>query len=105
VTVVVVSTFRAHEGKVQQTVAVLTELVERAHDEPGCLTYALHRDPTDPRTMVIVGRWTSKIALESHFQQPYLRAIGDRGAELLEASPTLHVLEPVALGDPMKGSL
>ena len=103
--VVVVATFKAREGKVEEVIAGLSSVIEQTHGEAGCLSYALHRDANDPDTLVLVERWTSQVALESHFQQPYMAGLGELAAELLAAPPALHFCTPLPLGDPVKGAL
>ncbi len=103
--VVVVATFKAKEGKVDDVIAALTPVIEQTHDEAGCLSYALHRDVNDADTLVLVERWTSQVALESHFQQPYMASLGEAAAELLAAPPGLFFCSPLPVGDALKGTL
>ena len=49
-------------------------------------------------------RWTSQVALESHFQQPHMVEILARVPELLEGAPVITPYEPLPAGDPAKGS-
>lgn len=103
--VVVVASFKAREGKVEEVIAGLTPVIEQTHGEAGCLSYALHRDTNDPDTLVLVERWTSQVALESHFQQPYMAGLGELAADLLAEPPVLRFCTPLPAGDPLKGSL
>jgi len=103
--VVVVASFKVQEGRVDEAVTALTPVIEQTHDEAGCLSYALHRDVNDPLRLVLVERWTSQVALESHFQQPYLESLGQMAADLLSEPPTLHFCTPVPVGDDLKGTL
>ncbi len=103
--VIVVATFRAREGRAEEVIAGLTPVIEQTHAEAGCLAYALHRDVNDPQTLVLIERWTSQVALESHFQQPYMAGIGELAAELLAEPPQLHFCTPLPAGDPVKGAL
>jgi quinol monooxygenase YgiN len=103
--VVVVATFKAREGKVDEVIAAITPVIEQTHDEAGCLSYALHRDVNDSDTLVIVERWTSQVALESHFQQPYMAALGAAAGELLASPPGLFFCSPLPIGDVTKGTL
>jgi quinol monooxygenase YgiN len=103
--VVVVASFKVQDGRVEEAIAALAPVIEQTHDEPGCLSYALHRDVNDPLRLVLVERWTSQVALESHFQQPYLEGLGQLAQDLLSEPPTLSFCTPVPLGDDMKGTL
>ena len=103
--VVVVATFKIRDGKEDEALAALSSVIEQTHAEAGCLAYALHRDKRDPRTLVLVERWTSQVALDSHFQQPYVAQLGASAAELVSEPPVIVFTEPVPVGDPMKGAL
>ena len=103
--VVVLATFKVQDGKVDEAIAALTPVIEQTHDEAGCLSYALHRDVNDPQTLVLIERWTSQVALESHFQQPYIATLGAVASELLAEPPSLHFCTPVPVGDEIKGRL
>ena len=103
--VVVVAIFKAKEGSEDALLQGLDDLVSGSHTEAGCLTYALHRDTSDPSVHVLVEHWTSQVALDSHFQQPYVQAIGPMAAELLAEPPIIRFCTPVPVGDPVKGVL
>jgi quinol monooxygenase YgiN len=103
--VVVVATFKVAPGRGEDALAALRSVTEATHAEAGCLTYALHRGADDPDTLVMVEKWTSRVALDSHMQQPYVADLGARAAELLAEPPAIVILEPEVAGDPMKGSL
>ncbi|MCU0313601.1 MAG: antibiotic biosynthesis monooxygenase [Solirubrobacteraceae bacterium] len=103
--VVVVAVFRAKPGRADEVLAGLRPVIEQTHGEAGCLTYALHRDNADPDRLVLVERWTSQVALESHFQQPYMAAVGELAGELLAEPPAIHFCTPLPQGDPVKGAL
>lgn len=103
--ITVVATLITREGQEAAALEALTEAVRATHDEAGNLVYALHRDSQDPRVFVIVERWTSPVALESHFQQPHMVELLGRADALLSEPPTIRVCESIDAGDPVKGSL
>lgn len=103
--VTVVAQFTLQEGRSDVALEVLEELLRATHDEAGCLTYALHRDASDPHKLTIIERWTSQVALDNHMVQPHIATMGKRAPEFLAAAPVVSILEPVPLGDPVKGAL
>jgi quinol monooxygenase YgiN len=103
--VVVVATARARKGSEQAARDAFAALAEQTHAEAGCLAYALHEDPDDPQALVVVERWTSSVALENHFHQPYVKALPELAADLLEGTVEIRRLVPVPTGDPTKGTL
>jgi len=103
--VVVVASFEVQDGKAAEAEAALRETIEATHAEAGCLSYALHRDKNDGNVFVLVEKWTSQVALDAHFQQPYVAALGEKAAGVLAAPPSIRFCEPIGVGDPMKGTL
>ena len=103
--IVVVAIFKLREGAEEAAIEALTPVIDGTHGEAGCLSYALHRGAHDPLTLVIVERWTSMVALESHMQQPYVAALGAKAGDLVSEPPIIQILEPIPLGDPIKGTL
>ena len=103
--VVVVATFEVQEGKAGEAEAALRETIEATHAEAGCLRYALHRDKNDPNVFVLVEHWTAQDALDAHFRQPYVAALGEKAAGVLAAPPVIRFCEPIPVGDAAKGTL
>ena len=103
--VVVVATIKAKQGSEQELLAGMRDLAASTHAEAGCLTYALHQDAADPSVVVLVERWTSQVALDSHFQQPYVLAVGERASDLVAEPPVIRFCAPLPTGDPVKGVL
>lgn len=103
--VVVVATVEVKPGSEEATQALLETAITATHAEPGCITYALHRDFEQPQRFVMVERWASREALEEHFTQPHMAALFAALPEHLTAPPVIVRTEPVPLGDPAKGTL
>lgn len=105
--VVIVVKVVAAEGKVDEVLAGFTTCLEATHEEEGCLAYALHRDNSDPNTIVLVERWRSQDDLDAHNQTPHVAALfavaGTPG--LLAEPPQLSFTTPLGIGDPAKGTL
>jgi quinol monooxygenase YgiN len=92
---------KAKPGRGQDLEAALRAVVEPTHREPGCMRFALHRSMTDAATYVLVERWSSKQALESHLAQPYLRTLLGQLAQLAEPADVAEY-ELLMAGDPEK---
>lgn len=103
--VVVVAILKVKEGKSGEAIEGFKPVIEATHTEPGCISYALHRDNADPDNMVLVERWKSQADLESHFQQPHMAAMGELASELLAEPPKIVFCAPVPIGDADKGAL
>lgn len=98
---------RAAEGKVDEVVAAFTACIEKTHEEEGCLTYALHRDASDPNHLVLIEHWRSQEDLDAHMTQPYVAdlfaAAGTPG--MLAGPAELAFVSSLGIGSAAKGSL
>ncbi len=103
--VVVVGSFTARPGKEDEAVAAFRALVEPTHREEGCLLYALHQGVDDPRRLAFVERWASRERLDAHLSSAHVQAVLTRVDELFGDSADIVVYEPLAEGEPGKGSL
>jgi quinol monooxygenase YgiN len=102
--IVVVGVFTAKAGKEAEFEGALRALIKKAHEEPGCVRYALHRSLDDPAKLVMVERWASREALDEHVTRPYMRDAAGLG-ELLAGMPVMVFCEPLPEGDAVKGAL
>ncbi|MEM6850953.1 MAG: putative quinol monooxygenase [Pseudomonadota bacterium] len=62
--------------------AAIQGIIEETRSEPGCLFFALYEGREDNR-LYLHEEWTDASALESHYAQPYTRAVFDSYAEWL----------------------
>ncbi|MGH2760857.1 MAG: putative quinol monooxygenase, partial [Actinomycetota bacterium] len=83
----------------------LRPIIEASHGEQGCMSYALHRDASNPDRFVLVEVWRSQADLDAHFGMPYLAGMGDIMSAHLAEPPTIVFCTPEPLGDPNKGVL
>jgi quinol monooxygenase YgiN len=103
--VVVVATIHVKPGSEDAALEALSASIGPTHEEPGCLTYALHHDLDDPARFVVVERWESPAALEAHAQTPHLKALFARVGPLVATAPTILRTTAIPVGDPAKGVL
>ena len=86
----VVARIVARPGKVEDLRAVLHGLVEPTRKEPGCVTYELLQNKTDPTDFTFVEEWSSEEDLDAHLQSPHLRQARSRLSELAVADPDIR---------------
>ncbi|HMX72560.1 MAG TPA: putative quinol monooxygenase [Solirubrobacterales bacterium] len=103
--VVVVAVLEVKEGRAEEAITAFTPVIEATHREPGCVSYALHQDNSDPNTLVLVERWKSQDDLNSHFTQPHMAEMGSLAADLLAGQPRIVFCSGIPKGDPGKGVL
>lgn len=102
---VVVASVELAPGTEHDALAAFADTIRATHEEPGCLSYALHRDTETPTKWMIIERWVSAEALDAHMGQPYVAELFARIGDLAAGPPTIQRLSPVPVGDPEKGVL
>ena len=100
----VIATIVAKPGKEKDAEAMLKGLLAPTHAEPGCVTYALHRQAGKPGMFYFVEKWKSRQALDAHLSSSHIAQALARKEELL-ASLDIAVLDPIHGGNPAKESL
>jgi quinol monooxygenase YgiN len=101
--VVVIAKFVAKEGRIQDLVDAFAALAPRIHtEEPGCLTYAVHR-LRDDDVVLMVEAFASPEAYAEHRASATMAEFGPILAALVAGPVEVTVLDPVVLGDRVKG--
>lgn len=90
----VVAVFEAQDGRGPAVVEAARAGIEATRAEPGCLLYTLNRDVDRPDRLVFVEQWESRGALEAHLGSAHLQAFLAAVGDLLDAPPTVMMLEP-----------
>lgn len=103
--VIVVAIATAADGKADEAEALIRRVIPPTHAEEGCLTYALHRDVSDPHRLVLVERWSSREALDRHLESDHLTAFRSAVRDVAGAPSQVFILEALPEGDPAKGRL
>jgi quinol monooxygenase YgiN len=101
--VVVVATITPVEGREAEVEKALLEAIPTVHTEPGCLLYALHREPSG--ALVMVEKWASAQALKAHGTAAALTALRKETAGALAEPPHVRVLAPLPAGEPSQGAV
>lgn len=102
---VVVASFPALPGKLEEAIAELTPIVEQIQGEPGCLLYALHA--SEQGRLYLIEKWASKADGDRHgASSPALALLAERVSPLLDMSAgTFEELRPIPVGADGRGAL
>ena len=100
--VVVVATITPSEGSYDEVRQILLDAIPQVHQEAGCELYALHEDG---ERFVMIERWESAEALDTHSNGEVLRNAGQALAGKLAGKLDVRSLSAVPAGDPKKGVL
>jgi quinol monooxygenase YgiN len=68
--------------------------------EPGCERYDFFQSPDDPTRITFVEEWTSKAALDTHFQQPAFNEFFAALGPLLRSQPEIRIFESTLYPSP-----
>ncbi|MFI8194157.1 putative quinol monooxygenase [Streptomyces sp. NPDC085946] len=101
----VIGTLRLRADRADEARKVIASVVERTHQEPGCLTYAVHEFAGDPLTLVVIEKWASQQDLDGHNAAPWLAEAFGRAGELLTGAPEIRILTPLGYGTADKAAL
>ncbi len=86
----VVARIVARPGKIEELGALLRGLIEPTRKEPGCVTYELLQNKTDPTDFTFVEEWRSEADLDAHLQSAHLRHARSKLPELAAADPDIR---------------
>ena len=74
------------------------ELAERSRAEAGCLEYGCYQDITGDDTLLIVGYWADRQALEQHYESAYFQELVSRFTTLVvDAPPSVSLYDVVEI--------
>jgi len=86
----VVARIVARPDNVDDVRSYLTELIEPTRKEPGCVSYELLQNRSDPTDFTFVEEWESDGALEAHLNTAHIRNAIASLAGLLAAAPDIR---------------
>ncbi|MFI7131438.1 putative quinol monooxygenase [Nonomuraea sp. NPDC050153] len=76
---------------------LLLSFVEPTRAEPGAWQYQVHRDASDPTTLVFYELWRSRDDLRDHLAQPGLAEFQQTRMEYLREDLEIHWLTPLSV--------
>lgn len=75
--------FQAKPGQEAALETALRGMIPHVQQEPGAITYALHRSHETAGHFFFFERYADQDALDAHMAKPYLRSLLDEVAPLL----------------------
>jgi len=95
--IIVLGSFIAAPGHLEEALALSQEHVERSRAEPGCLAHAVHRDVEHAQRLVFVEQWRDMAALQQHFRVPASRAFAKALATMAAEPPSMQLFDATAV--------
>ena len=101
--VVVTAVFVPKPGAFDQVSEVLAHAIAEVHQEPGCLLYAIHRDPDDK--IIMIEKWESTALLDAHGAGEAVAGLNVAIDGLLAEPVLVTRLVPIPAGTGEQGQL
>lgn len=86
---VIVAKMKALSGKEAEMEHLLRDIVEKVRQEPGTLTYTLHRDLGNPGVFLFYEKYADMDAVTAHSSTDYFKALFTALKPLLDGKPEI----------------
>ncbi len=93
--ILVIAKIPIKEGKVEEAIAAVKELMVQVAREEGTLLYTLNRDPSNPNTLVIMERYKDKAAFDVHTSTPHFKAFFAKSKAFIGGRPEITLMEEI----------
>lgn len=101
--IVMLVEYKPVDGRKDDLIAAIADIVPEVHAEAGCLRYAYHT--TKDGRVFLIETWADKESLAAHAEGEPIKKLRAATAGLLDGPASLTSLRPAPLGDPAKGEL
>jgi quinol monooxygenase YgiN len=92
----VVAKIKVKEGRMDEFMDLVSELMEGVAEEEGCLLYTANTVKEDPNLVVFMERYRDKEALGVHGQTPHFTEFFSKAGELLDGPPEMTIMREAA---------
>jgi quinol monooxygenase YgiN len=92
----VVAKIGVKEGKADELVQLLKDILPSVKKEEGTLYYTVNRDRTDPNVVVVIEKYKDDAAFQAHSTTPYLAELFGKAQPLVEGDMELTMLDEIA---------
>jgi quinol monooxygenase YgiN len=83
------------EGKVEEAITAVKELMIQVAREEGTLMYTLNRDQSNPNMLVIMERYKDKAAFDVHSSTPHFKAFFAKSKAFMGGRPEITLMEEI----------
>ncbi len=93
---VVVAMVKALEGKGDELEREFKKLVPKVLEEPGVITYVIHRSIDNPTRFLVFERYKSREAFDYHCSTPHFKAFFEAFESIKDGEPVIEVYKEIA---------
>jgi quinol monooxygenase YgiN len=83
------------EGKGEEAITAIKELMVQVAREEGTLMYTLNRDQSNPNMLVIMERYKDKAAFDVHSSTPHFKAFFAKSKTFIGGKPEITLMEEI----------
>ena len=94
--VAVIAKIKVKQGKADEMVQLLKDIIPSVKQEEGTLYYTVNRDRTDPNLVVVVEKYKDDTAFGAHSSTPYLAELFGKAEALVEGNMELMMMDEIA---------
>jgi len=78
--------------KINDSIAVAKEMIEKSNKENGCKSYQLYQDPYNNTSFIFVEEYKNQAAVDAHFATDYFKAFGPKIANLVQEPAKIKIV-------------
>jgi quinol monooxygenase YgiN len=93
--IAVIAKLSIKEDKVNEAVALVSELVAQVGQEKDTLAYSMNIEKQNPGVIVMIERYRDLAALKHHSETPYFKDFFARIGPMLSAKPAITILDEI----------
>ena len=93
---IVVAKLKAKSGEAEKMEEALRGMVAKVAQEPGTLTYTLHRAQQDPCLFLFYEKYKDAAALKAHSATPYFKELFSSLKPMLDGPPEIEMYDELA---------
>lgn len=93
--VAVVAKIGVKEGKADELVQLLKDILPSVKKEDGTLYYTVNRDRTNPNLVVVIEKYKDDAAFQAHSSTPYLAELFGKAQSLVEGDMELMMMDEI----------
>lgn len=86
----VVARIIAQPDNIDEVRSCLSDLIEPTRKEPGCISYELLQNKSDPSDFTFVEEWESDDAVDAHLKTDHLQNAVSRVTGLITTAPDIR---------------
>lgn len=101
--IAVIAKLSIKEDKVNDAVALVSELVAQVAQEKDTLAYSMNIEKQNPGVIVMIERYRDLAALKAHSGTPYFKVFFDKIGPLLSGKPEISILDEIKSIEPKIG--